>query len=72
MKPNTITRVLVFIVAYNAEKTILSVLQRIPQELIVDSAFSVDVLIIDDCSQDKTVDFIYKFINILVFILVFN
>jgi glycosyltransferase involved in cell wall biosynthesis len=44
-------RVLIFIVAYNAEKTIQDVLQRIPQEL---RQFDTEVLIIDDASQDQT------------------
>jgi glycosyltransferase involved in cell wall biosynthesis/2-polyprenyl-3-methyl-5-hydroxy-6-metoxy-1,4-benzoquinol methylase len=45
-------RVLVFIVAYNAEKTISSVVRRIPAEL--SDLYQVEVLIIDDASQDST------------------
>ena len=45
-------RVLVFIVAYNAEKTISSVVRRIPAEL--SDLYHVEVLIIDDASQDST------------------
>ena len=44
-------RVLIFIVAYNAEKTIASVLSRIPEEL---RQPNVEVLAIDDFSKDKT------------------
>src|SRR6266571_9248368 len=44
-------RVLIFVVAYNAEKTIESVLDRIPQEL---RTRNVEVLIIDDSSKDAT------------------
>jgi glycosyltransferase involved in cell wall biosynthesis len=44
-------RVLIFVVAYNAEKTIDSVLDRIPQEL---RTKDVEVLIIDDSSKDAT------------------
>ncbi len=44
-------RVLIFIVAYNAEKTIGSVLNRIPPSL---RNSSVEVLIIDDSSKDQT------------------
>ncbi len=44
-------RVLVFIVAYNAEKTIASVLSRIPPEL---RQPEMEVLVIDDFSKDKT------------------
>jgi glycosyltransferase involved in cell wall biosynthesis len=44
-------RVLIFVVAYNAEKTIESVLDRIPEEL---RRSEVEVLIIDDSSKDAT------------------
>ena len=44
-------RVLIFVVAYNAEKTIDSVLDRIPAEL---RTKDVEVLIIDDSSKDST------------------
>ncbi len=44
-------RVLIFIVAYNAAKTIDSVLDRIPEEL---RTKDVEVLIIDDSSKDET------------------
>ncbi len=44
-------RVLIFVVAYNAEKTIESVLDRIPAEL---RTSQVEVLIIDDSSPDST------------------
>jgi glycosyltransferase involved in cell wall biosynthesis len=45
-------RVLVFIVAYNAEKTIREVVFRIPANLL--NTYEVDVLIIDDSSRDAT------------------
>src|SRR5579863_6297514 len=45
-------RVLIFIVAYNAEKTIQKVVQRIPADLL--NTYEVDVLIIDDSSADAT------------------
>ena len=44
-------RVLIFIVAYNAETTIEKVLSRIPSSLHQDG---VEVLIIDDSSRDET------------------
>src|SRR3954466_5638701 len=44
-------RILIFIVAYNAETTIDSVLDRIPEEL---RTKDVEVLIIDDSSKDAT------------------
>jgi glycosyltransferase involved in cell wall biosynthesis len=45
-------RLLVFIVAYNAERTIADVLTRIPRELA--DEYSVEVLVIDDSSGDTT------------------
>src|SRR5580658_11031214 len=47
-------RVLVFIVAYNAEKTITKVVRRIPASLL--ERYEVDILIIDDSSHDATFD----------------
>jgi len=46
-------KVLIFIVAYNAEKTIQKVLTRIPEDLLDD--YEVEILIIDDKSSDDTV-----------------
>jgi glycosyltransferase involved in cell wall biosynthesis len=54
MDPPNKPRVLVFIVAYNAEKTIASVVRRIPASLL--DVYDVDVLIIDDASRDGTFD----------------
>jgi glycosyltransferase involved in cell wall biosynthesis len=45
-------RVLIFIVAYNAEKTIASVVRRIPAELA--RCYEIEILIIDDASGDRT------------------
>jgi glycosyltransferase involved in cell wall biosynthesis len=45
-------RVLVFIVAYNAERTIESVLARIPVHLR--NKYDLEVLVIDDSSRDQT------------------
>ena len=45
-------RLLIFIVAYNAERTIQSVLQRIPRSL--SERYDTEVLIIEDSSQDET------------------
>jgi glycosyltransferase involved in cell wall biosynthesis len=44
--------VLVFIVAYNAEKTISEVVGRIPKDLA--ATYDLEVLIIDDASRDAT------------------
>jgi len=45
-------RLLVFIVAYNAEKTIEQVLTRIPVSL--QDEYDIEVLVIDDASRDRT------------------
>ena len=45
-------RLLVFVVAYNAERTIESVLGRIPSSLLEE--YDVETLVIDDSSQDAT------------------
>lgn len=45
-------KVLIFIVAYNAEKTIQAVIDKIPVEL--GEAYDADILIIDDSSDDNT------------------
>ncbi len=45
-------RLLIFIVAYNAEKTIEKVLGRIPTSLL--ETYAVELLVIDDASQDDT------------------
>jgi glycosyltransferase involved in cell wall biosynthesis len=50
--PQTRSRLLVFIVAYNAERTIEGVLSRIPHELA--DEYHVEVLVIDDSSADDT------------------
>lgn len=47
--------VLIFIVSYNADTTITSVLSRIPTELFRNLPIHVEVLIIDDGSSDHTV-----------------
>lgn len=45
-------RLLIFIVAYNAEKTIRNVLTRVPADRLAD--YETEVLIIDDASRDAT------------------
>ena len=45
-------KLLIFIVAYNAEKTVGKVFERIPK--ILSKIYSLEILIIDDCSNDKT------------------
>lgn len=52
-------KILIFVVAYNAEKTIINLLQRIPQSLT--KTYKVSVLIIDDCSIDSTQETAFRF-----------
>jgi len=54
------TKVLIFIVSYNAERTIRDVLDRIPSSLLNDEQFDFEVLIIDDCSIDSTFETIFQ------------
>ncbi len=49
---DVVGRLLIFIVAYNAENTIEKVLQRIPAQL--SERYDIEVLIIDDSSEDDT------------------
>ena len=51
-------RVLVFMLAYNAEKTVEASLARIPAEL---SCYDTHILVIDDGSKDQTLARIYAF-----------
>lgn len=44
-------RILIFVVAYNAERTIEKVVSRIPASL---SQYDTEILVIDDCSRDQT------------------
>jgi glycosyltransferase involved in cell wall biosynthesis len=48
-------KILIFIVAYEAEHHIASVLERIPQELWENSEHDTDILLIDDASTDNTI-----------------
>jgi 2-polyprenyl-3-methyl-5-hydroxy-6-metoxy-1,4-benzoquinol methylase len=54
-------KLLILIVAYNHEKFIKSVLQRINTDLA--KKYDVEILINDDCSSDKTVEYAQEFIR---------
>ncbi len=47
-------KVLIFIVCYNAESAIESVLDRIPKDIWESKSFCTEILIIDDQSSDRT------------------
>lgn len=56
MNDMTQLKVLIFIVAYNAEKHIEAVLGRIPSSFMEDSRIAAEILVIDDASKDNTVE----------------
>src|SRR5262252_4295785 len=45
-------RVLIFVIAYHAEATLRSVLERVPRQVF--STYECEVLIVDDASTDRT------------------
>lgn len=47
-------RLLVFVIAYYAESSLTSVLDRIPRQIFSD--FDCEVLVVDDASEDRTVE----------------
>lgn len=47
-------KILIALVAYNAENHIISVLKRIPDSFLNNSDFTVDILVLDDESKDNT------------------
>jgi len=51
MSAGSARKVLIFIVAYNAEKTVVSVLRRIPVDNL---PATTEILVVDDCSADGT------------------
>lgn len=48
-------KLLIFVISYLAEKTIKSVLDRIPREVLRD--FDCEILVVDDASADRTFEF---------------
>jgi len=47
-------KLLILIVAYNAEETLENIINRIPEKLLDDSTWETEILVIDDASQDNT------------------
>lgn len=45
-------RLLIFVIAYQAERTLTKVLQRIPPEIF--SSYACEILVVDDASKDRT------------------
>ena len=54
MNPGRRTRLLVFVIAYHAEGTLRSVLERIPQRVFAE--YDCHVLVVDDASEDRTLE----------------
>lgn len=59
MEKGSKKRLLIFVVAYNAEKHIESVLNRIPVEIF--DKYDYEILIIDDSSKDKTFEVAHEY-----------
>ena len=47
-------RVLIFVIAYEAEQTLAQVLARIPAEVY--ERYACEVLVVDDASRDDTIE----------------
>lgn len=56
-------KVLIFVVSYNAEACIESVLDRIPDQVWDHDAYDAEVLVIDDQSSDQTFNRVLDFID---------
>ena len=56
-------QVLVFVVSYNAEAFIESVLNRIPEYVWYNENYAIEVLVIDDQSSDRTFDRVIDFVE---------
>ena len=54
-------RILVFVVAYEAERHLVSVFERIPKEIFADPA--VHVLCIDDASNDRSAELLIEWVH---------
>ena len=52
LAPTPKQRLLIFVIAYRAEKTLTWVLSRIPQSIF--AALDCEILIVDDASTDRT------------------
>jgi len=48
------SKVLIFIISYHAEEFIKNVLDRIPRHIYSSPDYEAEILLIDDCSSDKT------------------
>ena len=54
-------KILTFIVAYNAESTISWVLDRLPDSIFSNPEILLEILIIDDCSTDQTMQQLHNY-----------
>lgn len=54
-------KLLIFVIAYYAEKTLTSVLDRIPREVLSD--FDCEILVVDDASKDRTYELGHEYRN---------
>lgn len=54
---------LIFILTYNAEKHIKSVLDRIPKQVLDNNQYKTEILILDDASKDETCSTVKSYIK---------
>ena len=54
-------KILIFVVAYEAERHIVSVFERIPEEIFSDPA--VHILCIDDASKDRSAELLMQWVR---------
>jgi glycosyltransferase involved in cell wall biosynthesis len=54
MSPERSPRLLIFVIAYQAEATLAEVLDRIPRSVFAD--WECEILVVDDASRDRTFD----------------
>ncbi|MCC6933041.1 MAG: glycosyltransferase family 2 protein [Deltaproteobacteria bacterium] len=59
------TKVLIFVVAYNAEEHIENVLRRIPIGELPTDRYETEILVIDDSSSDKTYEIAHRMVDVL-------
>ena len=55
-------KILIFVVAYNAESHIKNVLDRIPRDFLNSKEYEIEILIVDDSSSDDTVSLANQYV----------
>lgn len=55
-------KLLIFILTYNAERTIGQVLERIPASVLENDQYTAEILVLDDASRDRTCEVVKAYI----------